>query len=659
MSDLPYQKHKELLPVISGCSLSWLANQQLCLNMHPKNSCASGLLSVKETLSYAPSLEQRKIISNGAVALADADECHFQDANEGDKVEKLTPQDEQPHSNGLCATDFVHQQGQDSFSNARKVVVEYINEDADGNVDLETCDDDVYPVNSGEKVPVSIPLEDNPYGWPAIKSKIIVEFSNVGFFNASYFTCQQPVNSTSDLVPLTSINGTVGSSVLLESERATMGHSFLSSLPGIVSTSGLSNSASPTSTNDCATNSDTNNMEADDDEAQEQVEGVALHDDSNSQVNLYIDHYDQSAFFRLMEDLSYNEHIMVLHIFRSWDDGIKRSRNTTDLGVMFDTIKSLPRLCHLSLSNFLPEELETVTPEQWQNPHLTSLRIHVCRGGLSEDLLKSLAKIPELCDLALEVNKSSPFHHVLANEQLQLLSIAGNDYFWKHIHIVELVHGLFQTSTLKRLSLEPPMHAKTFQYLAYGLNANPSIEDLRVNVLPGDSNSETNEAILVLSQSLLVNSRLKSVWNTNYSSLRVDDLVSKSLINTFTKNDTIQEFLMFEEESDFQSTKESLLKDNRLNSVPLLQDFHVVGCAAVESLQQATPIQDPDDEHLYLVNSLATDYAVMWSSIVRFGRSIKTLSDDFFGLVTDTVVMMSQAVAIKSAAGGDVRPSHG
>jgi transmembrane 9 superfamily member 2/4 len=76
---------------------------------------------------------------------------------------------------------------------------------------------------------------------------------------------------------------------------------------------------------------------------------------------------------------------------------------------------------------------------------------------------------------------------------------------------------------------------------------------------------------------------------------------------------------------------------------------HIYG--EMESLQLVTTTKDPSDGSMSVVDSVLMDYATLWSSIARFGRSIKRLSmREILDLVTETVEMMSQAVRDRDIA---------
>jgi hypothetical protein len=371
-------------------------------------------------------------------------------------------------------------------------------------------------------------------------------------------------------------------------------------------------------------------------------DSFAFHSESekSSKVELYIDHYGPRTFFRLMKDLKYNELITELHIFRSWNEDVTRSRNKADICILFDAIRTLPRLNKLELSNFLPAELDLVKGSQWVNPVMRSLRIHLCNGVFSKNLLKNVASIPALSELSLEVNKSFPFHHVLDSKSLQSLSLEGSGVRLEHAHVMELVYVLRKNDTLKRLSLEPSITSKSFKFMSYGLSSNHGLEDLRVNILPGTS-LQTNEAIQEFAKALRHNTSLKSVWNTNYSELRISDSVSNKLFKNMSINNVLQEMLLFEEEPAFHCAKESLLKENRTSSAPILSEFYLPGCGAFESFGElALTTGNPKD--VAVVESVVTDYAVIGSSIYRFADTLKDFGKALLGIAVDATYIMKQ-----------------
>ncbi|KAG7338179.1 hypothetical protein IV203_026044 [Nitzschia inconspicua] len=613
--------------------LSSEAIQGRCeMDLQPRNLCASGLLNDKRQIPSAPSFEQRTLMPN-----------HDDDEN---FVDALQDQDQ--------TQDLLDGGDSEQFSNARQDLPECTMMETN-IVTKEAADDDRSNSVSAFRTKTSINTitssqdesEETAYEWSSIKSKILHSFrSNTAYIHEQFIACQQPCDVGDSTVTLF---GTKEEGIDdIASSFQSLRRSFSLEMP----TNPFWDGEFPDKpqANNGRAQMKTNRQVP----TQGQSDVLAMQDDSTAKVVLYIDHYGPSTFFRLMKELKNNDRVKELHIFRSWDNEIKRTRNKADICILFDAIRTLPKLGHLALSNFLPHELDTVTEAQWHNTHLCSLRIHVCKGALSKGLLKTLSGIPQLCNLALEVCQSSPFHYILENKRLKTLSLEGTDYIWKHEHIMELVYVLRKTFTLKRLLLEPPMNAKTFKFLAYGLIANTGVEDLKVHVLPGHSPVETNEALQEFSRTLVVNTTLKSAWNTNYDALKVNEQVSKKLLDAFAKNDAIQKFLMFDEEPAFHCAKETLLKDNRRNSVPILPDLYIPGCATVKSLQQVVTAKDPHNDNMSLVDSVAMDYADIGSSISRLGDVMVEFGKNMFGLFLDTAAVIGQAAVSKAPPSCDV-----
>lgn len=610
--------------------------------LKPRNLYKSWSLDGKGKLPCTTSLSQRTRMPKTDIK-EDVPCDDFQDAVQ-DEEPVQSSQSPSSENHEECFVD-AHQESPAGGKAAMKTKVTVSRSNGDDDCSISAPVAELNPAARPKK------KEETAYDWSSIKSQIVHGFrSHSAYFTESVLACQQPPDSTDSLSPLDGANKDAEKSIV--SGFDSLRRSFSSFSLGGMSTTTFWDGDTK---NDSQATKDTKG--APQVPTQGQDDKFALQDDSSSKVVLYIDHYGPSTFFRLMKDLKNNDRIKELHIFRSWNDDIKRSRNKADICILFDAIRTLPRLVHLALSNFFPEELDHVTACHWHNPHMISLRIHVCKGALSRNLLKTLAGIPELQNLALEVCRSAPFHYLLKNEKLQTLSLAGNDFTWQHEHIIELVYNIRKNSTLKRLSLEPTMHIKTFKFLAYGLGANTGMEDLRVNVLPGNTSVETNEAIQELSRTLAINTSLKSVWNTNYDALKVNDQVSKKLLDAIAKNDALQEFLMFEEEPAFHCAKQTLLKDNRQSSVPILPDFYIPGCSAAESIRNVVTTKDPNNDILSLVDSVAMDYAAMGSSILRLGGSFVATGKNMLGLVWNTAAVMGQVTASKSPSHCDTNTS--
>ena len=285
---------------------------------------------------------------------------------------------------------------------------------------------------------------------------------------------------------------------------------------------------------------------------------------SNSTLKLCIDLYDQSAFQTLMSNLEGNAEVEEIHVFRSWEGKMERTRTMADIGLLFKTIRSLSNLSILNLANFLVEEIHFVALSQWQNKNLHTIQIHLCKGALSKRLLGVLATLPALKDLTLEMAHSFPFHILLNSQTLESLTIVANDYAIDNLHAMEMVQKLPKNETLKKLTIEPALCLRTFKLLLSAINKNVGIEHLHFSLLTG-SQSETNRAISELARTLMYNASLKSIRNLNHSKIEVNERTCDAVMKSLSENYIIEEFLVFNEEPRFRDKKMTILKENKMD----------------------------------------------------------------------------------------------
>ena len=284
--------------------------------------------------------------------------------------------------------------------------------------------------------------------------------------------------------------------------------------------------------------------------------------DCASTLKLCIDNYSQRAFTTLMLELKGNVRVVELHVFRPWEENVERLRNTQDIDILFQTIRSLPNLKILNLANFLIEEIHDIALSQWQNESLHTIRIHLCTGTISERLLTVLAGLQALRDLTLEMNDSFPFHILLSSRTLESLSIVANDFHVDNLHAMEMITRLHRNRILKNLSIEPPLQVRAIKFLAAALRKNIGIERLKFSILPGNS-TDNNSVICELAHTLTCNTFLKSIVNINYSALNVKERTSDRVIKALSKNFTIKELLLFNEVPLFHSKKKRILEENK------------------------------------------------------------------------------------------------
>jgi hypothetical protein len=269
-----------------------------------------------------------------------------------------------------------------------------------------------------------------------------------------------------------------------------------------------------------------------------------------------------------MANLEGHLQVEAIHVFRSWDGKAEKTRTKEDMELLFKMVRSLSNLKMLHLANFLVEEIHFVSLSQWQNEHLTTIRIHLCKGALSARLLDILSTMPALEDLTLEMNQSFPLHILLGSQTLESLTIVANGYDIDNLHAIEMVHEIAKNEALKKLDIQPALGLRTFKLLVSALSKNVSIEHLQFSILPGNV-MDTNRAMTELAHMLMSNASLKTIRNINYEEIEVKDRTADGIMKALSDNYIIEDFLVFDEEPWFYERKARILKENMMEEESL------------------------------------------------------------------------------------------
>ena len=288
-------------------------------------------------------------------------------------------------------------------------------------------------------------------------------------------------------------------------------------------------------------------------------------------MKLCIDLYEKAAFETLMFNLEGNTLVQEIEIFRSWDEGKEElNRSTEDIKLLFETIGSLSNLKTLKLSNFLAEDVQVASFGEWENKNLSSIWIHLCKSALSQTLMASLARLPALRDVTLEMNQSFPFHLLLHNRKIQSLTIMGSDFEMENLHVMELVQVLPSNGTLKKLMIEPDMKLRTFKLLASSLGQNMGLQEFKFSLRPG-SEGDTTRVMTELARAVTRNGSLRTIRNLNHEKIEVEDKQAcEAMMKALTKNYIIEDFLVFHEKPWFRVRKNRILRDNKMEYIDSL-----------------------------------------------------------------------------------------
>lgn len=292
-------------------------------------------------------------------------------------------------------------------------------------------------------------------------------------------------------------------------------------------------------------------------------------------MTLNVDEYSGIDFYNLMDDMEDNPHIrdaiIQLDVHRAQQVvGTKRKRNSREMFRFFQMVRSLPNLEVLHLSGFQSTDMEGMTESLYAHPTLKEFRLQLSSGVVDEISLRTLTSIPSLEEVTLEMNESSSFDVLLRSSSLKKLSIvASNGFSFENAHLVSSLQALQSNDALTELDLQAQMSFTAFKLLAYVLRVNNCLESFRVSISGGSFNeadSAMNEIAILLGR----NTKLKSLWNLQYSSLKISKITKERMLKAIEQNTSLERFLMFEEDDSFSSQKEHLIKVRNKPSIFVL-----------------------------------------------------------------------------------------
>lgn len=283
-----------------------------------------------------------------------------------------------------------------------------------------------------------------------------------------------------------------------------------------------------------------------------------------SKLRLYIDDYDEAFFSNLMRDLSGQNRVVKLDIYRGWKGETKRTRTPEDMATFFRMVASLPSLKILHLSNFVSNtDMKCFQEALTGHPTLKTIRLHLADGVLSARNLRTLITIPNLTEVTLELCESSDFSELLRSRSLQKLHIVSNQsYMFENGHLLSLVHLLEGNQGLQELELEPVMSLSAFKFLAYALRVNRALQVFRVAVESQAANLQlTDQTVQEIAVLVQTNKHLKTLHNFHFNALQVSLDSQTKLLDTFKKDCSLQHFLFFNEDCSFTAQKKTLLRN--------------------------------------------------------------------------------------------------
>ena len=268
-------------------------------------------------------------------------------------------------------------------------------------------------------------------------------------------------------------------------------------------------------------------------------------------LNLYIDEYPQTSFFSLLDTLQSNNVIERIVIFRNrTSDGEMRTRFPEDIDNLFNVIQHLSEtLVELVLWNFHEEDLSSFCKGMIKHRSIRHLQLHMEYGTLDQQTVETIASMPALISLELEVNDSFPVWSLLESDSLVLLGVAAStNYEFEANDILRLAARIRSNTTLRVLDLEPRIPSWCIGTVMASLQFSRTsrLETFRFscrnsNQFQGDACME--EILNVIEYE----TPLRVLWNHSHESFFVSDAVRQKTMMAVSRNPSLEQFRLFAE----------------------------------------------------------------------------------------------------------------
>lgn len=284
----------------------------------------------------------------------------------------------------------------------------------------------------------------------------------------------------------------------------------------------------------------------------------------SSKMRMYIDDYDETFFRALMYKLMCHPKIAKLDIYRS---ATSATRTPAEMGLLFQMVRSLPKLRILFLTNLHGEsDLPSFEESLFRNTNIRSVQLKLASGSVTPGTLRTLQSMACLTEVILESHHSFDASPLIASETLRRLHISSSGTCsFDNAHIMSMVPLLECNSTLEELDLEPKMSLLAFKFLVHALRVNRSLQVVQVATEATSSQALILQAMSEIATVLTMNSTLRVLHNMNYKKLEVDAPCSRWILRGLEANVTAEHFRLFQEDSSFANRKRNLLKPATAN----------------------------------------------------------------------------------------------
>jgi hypothetical protein len=268
-----------------------------------------------------------------------------------------------------------------------------------------------------------------------------------------------------------------------------------------------------------------------------------------------LDGYDHDEFIDFLRYLADQKHLTKLEICRS-ESPQDAVRTRSDVALLSSVIRDLSRLEDIALYNFGHESNDLLTLCLKDKPYLRSVRLHYLRGTVNRELLHTIADLPSLNDVVLEMQKGFPFYILFSSETLKSLKINGTFTFDRKTfeYAMQL---LCTNATLETLDMEPKVPQQVgVRSISYAIEANTTLEILFFS-FQARSKATAGEALLEITKALSRNSNLREVVNYRSRSVLILEIHKDLAVEFMEPNKTLQKFQFYKDGIKFADDEDN------------------------------------------------------------------------------------------------------
>jgi hypothetical protein len=267
-------------------------------------------------------------------------------------------------------------------------------------------------------------------------------------------------------------------------------------------------------------------------------------------LKLLVDDYSAIDFYSLLDALRSNQIVQTIVIVRKRQHDGALTRTNEEMDILFQILRTLSSsLVELQLRNGQRDDLSSFSLWLFDHPSLLYLQLHLENDTLDEVSARTLAFIPRLVFLEVEVNESFPVWALTESKSLAVLSVVGIDKFrFESEDIVPLAEKLRKNTSLQTLDLEPLIPVwclRTIMASIQSFQHESALETFQFScrtISEKEGDACMGDILNALSNPT---SKLRVVWNHCYESFLVSHETPDKTLPILFRSKTLEQFHVF------------------------------------------------------------------------------------------------------------------